>query len=313
MHLPPSLGALKKHVVYRGPLPHIVMNTIAIPEATRTRLHSEIASFDSPDAFIKDAMWQTTMTCEGVTVHVFHKNNEIPVFHIQRVIRRIVRLFHILGMTTITYWLIPGPSLKGFPTDGEVGKTHVNSGYTYTNGNNIFIYRREEFPKVMLHEAIHHSLLDTGRSWSQNDLLRIFSKFGISHHTLLRPNEAVVETWAELFHLAFISHEYGWDLRQLYETELKWSLQQTRRILKKQGRAAWKEGTHAFSYYVIRSLFLFKPEAFMRTSDQARNAGTPVYVDLIMKIADSPEYKAALQGVRTPKHDCFRMTVYGDL
>ena len=35
---------------------------------------------------------------------------------------------------------------------------NINSGFTYVNRNDIYIFRKEEFPKVILHELIHHDL-----------------------------------------------------------------------------------------------------------------------------------------------------------
>ena len=34
--------------------------------------------------------------------------------------------------------------------------THVNGGFTWLNGNDIYIFRKKELCKVMLHEVLHH-------------------------------------------------------------------------------------------------------------------------------------------------------------
>jgi hypothetical protein len=37
-------------------------------------------------------------------------------------------------------------------------KIYINGGYTYLNGNNIYIYRKQEYIKVLFHEILHHSI-----------------------------------------------------------------------------------------------------------------------------------------------------------
>jgi hypothetical protein len=37
-------------------------------------------------------------------------------------------------------------------------KKYINGGFTYLNGNNIYIYRKQEFIKVLFHEILHHSI-----------------------------------------------------------------------------------------------------------------------------------------------------------
>ena len=299
-------------------------------ESTREQLMVEMtgSNFKVQEAvsFIRETKWQTSVICESVTIHVLHRardiNADVPVSQVQRVAWRVACMFRVLGMQgPMVYWFIPSLATKVFPEISRcVDKSHVNSAYTYTDGHEVYIYRREEFPKVMLHEALHHSQFDTGSRWEQPLLKRVFQKFSISPETKLRPNEAIVETWAELFHLAFISHEYNLDFKKLYAMELQWSLQQARRIVSRQGGGGggigpWKEKTHAYSYYVIRSFFMFDPNAFVRIAREKKSIIRlrASYMDLAEKIADSRAYRSAIREASVPKHACFRMTLFGDL
>jgi len=67
---------------------------------------------------------------------------------------------------------------------GELGPEHVNGGYTYPCSNDtIVIYREEEVCRVLVHELLHASCTD--------------------HPSLPEAeNEALTETWAELFLIA---------------------------------------------------------------------------------------------------------------
>ena len=69
-----------------------------------------------------------------------------------------------------------------FPT-GELGPEHVNGGYTTPCSNDgIYIYRKEEATRVLIHELMHAACLD--EPWT------------------LPEKEAMVETWAELILVA---------------------------------------------------------------------------------------------------------------
>ena len=301
-----------------------------LSETTRTQLMTEMtgSNFKVPEvvSFIRESGWQTRVICDGITINVLHRmrdvNADVPISQVHRVARRVACMFRVLGMPgPLVYWFIPCLATKVFPdTHVCVDKMHVNSAYTYMNSNEVYIYRREEFPKVMLHEALHHSQFNTG-NWDQSLLSRVFTKFAISPDTILRPNEAIIESWAELFHLAFISQEYNFDFYKLYAMELQWTLMQARRILSRHvsvpaeagGMSPWKEKSHAYSYYVIRSFFMFAPDTFVRIAREKKDAVETAYVDLAVSIADSPAYHEAFLAIRVPKHTCFRMTVFGDL
>lgn len=303
-----------------------------LSETTRTQLMTEMtcSDFKVPEvvSFIRESGWQTRVICGGITINVLHRmrdvNADVPISQVHRVARRVACMFRVLGMPgPLVYWFIPSLATKVFPdTHVCVDKMHVNSAYTYKNGTEVYIYRREEFPKVMLHEALHHSQFNT-ENWDQPILSRVFTKFAISPETILRPNEAIIESWAELFHLAFISQEYNFDFYKLSAMELKWTLMQARRILSRHvsgpadtgitGMSPWKEKSHAYSYYVIRSFFMFAPDTFVRIAREKKDGVEAAYVDLAVSIADSPAYHEAFLAIRVPMHTCFRMTVFGDL
>lgn len=71
-----------------------------------------------------------------------------------------------------------------FPASGEIGPEHVNGGYTTGCSNEgIYIYRKEEATRVLIHEMMHAACLDEA-GWDVPD------------------REAMVETWAELILIA---------------------------------------------------------------------------------------------------------------
>ena len=57
---------------------------------------------------------------------------------------------------SINIYLLLTPLKKNFDIDTEIGPKNINSGYTDFKRNEIFIWREEEFEKVIFHELIHY-------------------------------------------------------------------------------------------------------------------------------------------------------------
>lgn len=301
------------------PAVHIDMSIQPLASDIKKMLRKEFTSstyqIKEIEQYLIDADQCTTMVCGNLTLHCVYKGDAplVPTIHMKHVIRRAQGLMTVCkSVQPMTFWLVPCSMLKDFPVPGKpVTVANVNSAYTYATGDTVFIYRREEWAKVLLHETIHHICsIETSKYWTKEHLSRIFTIFNIHPSTTMRPNEAIVETWAELFHLAFVSSHYNMSFQHMLQIELQWALVQAKRILRKQGNRPWKEGTHAFSYYVIRSLFLFKADAFLAASDAGDLHGL---IDLAKQVFVSDDYGKALHQARIPKHKSFRMTVFGDL
>lgn len=221
----------------------------------------------------------------------------------------------------LTIWLCLSTEQRNMPTSGMIEAQHINGGYTYVHGHEIFVYRREEFPKVILHEVIHHTSLQR-LEWSPASLKELYDFFHISQercgnameycHTSLAPNEAIVEAWAEVLHVMFLSIEFGLDYRSLYDAEVRHALQQTCKVLGFQSahQPLWKEGTHAYSYIVLRTLLLMKFEEWC-----GRSYKTEEITALFIKIAKSTEFKERLLSclpIPAQNIPSLRMSYFGD-
>lgn len=268
-------------------------------------------------AFIQSSINVVVVSCEGVVFNCLEPGHGhgscVPLTTLEHTMRRVLCTLRLCkDEKSMVFWIVPCDAAKEFPQQGKVvSAEHVNSGFTYNEGNTVYIYRKEELPKVILHETIHHLCsIDSNLLWKQEHLERMFTIFNIHRTTVLRPNEAIVEAWAELFHLAFVATHYGMDFATLYEKELQWSLMQAKRILAKQGKTKWRENTYSYSYYVIKSLFMFSPDAFLQASD---SGDMMKIVTLAKKIFTSQEYIRAIHKTVLPRHKSFRMTQYGDL
>ena len=224
-----------------------------------------------------------------VTVRVF-----MPAAEATRVFRESVkRLFHsattlvadpffkiAARRSALIVNIIPSPARRTFPAPGEpIGPENLNGGFTYVPAGTgagagagaaeIYILRREEMAKVTLHELIHHSRVHTDDASWNPILPEMYRVFGIQTagcpHTCttdIRPNEALVEFWATVYHSKCLSKEYGIPLANLIAAERDHAIAQAELLEKHRGTLGvgavplWSEQTHAYSYLRLRALML---------------------------------------------------------
>lgn len=149
------------------------------------------------------------------------------------------------------------PEIKG----DVITVDHVNSGLCYMNSSenttNILIHREEEFYKVLVHEMLH--LYDViPHDFDLDKHVRLL--YGLEH---VNTNEALVELNALLLNNVIIHKMYGVPVETLMKREYVWSIRKVRQLFDHFGisimdevRTKWKESTHAFSYFVIKTLLL---------------------------------------------------------
>jgi hypothetical protein len=263
-------------------------------------------------------------------IHVVSPLQDVPPRLLMlRVARRVECLIRIFNMNRhFTFWLLPTRQLRKFPrrADVDIAPEHINGGFTYAqpNAHTIFVFRKEEFPKVFLHETLHHAPLDKHANWSKENLQRIYAYFRVDtsgcnqamqcHRTDLRPNEAWVEAWAEIYHMLFLQYEYHLPWSFLWNAEREWACVQAKRILmhqKAQRDGRWREKTHAFSYMVLRAALLWNAPRMMDHRTKS-NTDTDL-AQLMITCYEDPSFQASLQRTHIPRHACFRMTIFGDL
>lgn len=117
------------------------------------------------------------------------------------------KIFQWFGASQNGPWVVTwftADSKRCFPTGGELGPEHVNGGYTTSCSNaGIYIYRREEATRVLIHEMMHAACLDE-QSWDIPD------------------REAMVETWAELILIALKAKGDAKAARNLWVKQAAW-------------------------------------------------------------------------------------------
>jgi hypothetical protein len=177
---------------------------------------------------------------------------------------------------------------------------HINSGATVHNlldeSVELFIWRKEEIEKVLLHEMIHTLKLDF--MGYPEDLKRdIIEKFNIPSSIDLRLGEAYVETWAVLLNTIFVSFTNtkmktkkqckinSKEFFKLFAMEIFFTLYQSSKILRHFGyecitgckvplqksenpkeivQKLFEQETSVFSYYLIKAGILMNLGDFLK-------------------------------------------------
>ena len=164
----------------------------------------------------------------------------------------------------------------------EIDRHNANTAFTLAcphSKNEIYIYRFEEWFKVLIHESFHSFGLDFARMPEEIVNKKMFSIFPIKCD--LRFYETYCEMWAEIINIIFISvnsyssNETKINMNKLIKNienhlyfEQMFSLFQCvkvldfygltyRNILQKSNKIQYKEKTPVFSYYILKSIVMF--------------------------------------------------------
>ena len=241
----------------------------------------QIEEFDSSlyeemqNIFVPQNIRNFFIKCQNKTViHIPKYELTMNLYYLDKLDLSMSQLFQTIKKIIVTrkFFKIKGnivihfvccPFKRYFPTHGIVSSEHINGGFTDISKNEIFITRIEEYPKVLLHEVLHHCQSIHG-SFTKNNTEMLKHVFNISEETVLIPNEAVVEFWASILLMKFLSFETHIPFETLYAIELKHSMNQSARIIKKQGTKKWKEKSNAFCYIIFKTILLANVCEFLK-------------------------------------------------
>jgi hypothetical protein len=217
----------------------------------------------------------------------FTKTNEdcIDRFHIaMTVLRYMLQFPNTLNFIEVVFAFTSVQ--KHLPTHGLIGPSTLNTGYTI--GNQIVVYREEEWLKVFIHECIH--LFDYDAELRDKSEL-LYTLFPISRTIHL--NESYCEIWARILNCCLISvlqmvnvlHYMGILYPQLMDKDTD-----------------FKENTNAFAYLVIPAILIQDPYLFVKWCKKNNKSLLPVehadkYVALIQTTYNSKDFLNVI-----PKH-----------
>jgi hypothetical protein len=225
-----------------------------------------------------------TLKTPRASLNIIGTSDIDPAFllHCKKIVKRVDTLHNWCDLqSNIIIWLVPTTWQRYLPEKGqEITPENINGGFTYVSSTsetkNIFVYRKEECAKVILHEVLHHSKFHIS-TWDDHSLRKLYEALHISQEhclkasmqtcsTRLEPNEAIVEIWAEVFQIVFLHIEFGIPMNDLIHKEKQYNMFKTFQLLEhcaSMPERVWKEKTHALSYTVIRGILLMQLDKWL--------------------------------------------------
>jgi len=221
-------------------------------------------------------------------VHLFWRSRRLSEASRKRVLARIEQWFRFilpLSPTDCAKVL----NLHLFFTDHQkhlvpgvvLDSVHANTAFTWSclPENDIYVYRREEWLKVLIHESFHCLGLDFSGMDSSSADRRILSLFpALKRETDVRLYETYCEMWAEIINLLFFSKRRhrstvrNGAYHSLLQYERVYSVFQAKKVLRHAGityadlfvkKEVYQEKTSAFSYYVLKSALMWNVNRFL--------------------------------------------------
>lgn len=200
----------------------------------------------------------------------YYQNNlNIPMYRIYTTIKNVLIIAQLFNINKpFHFHIMLNEEIKQLQLDSQneiITSKNINGGITNILYNDIFIIRKEEFPKTIIHELLHHSIIHN--SFSRDDIEMLKSNFNISEKMHLECNEAIIELYATILYNMILSCETGIEWRKLLNIEKKYSIKQANKILEKQRKRGgiWYEETNSYCYIVFKTILLLNYDKFINT------------------------------------------------
>jgi len=164
------------------------------------------------------------------------------------------------------YYIIMNPQKRCMPSkkDDLIDVKNINGGFTYIHKNDIYIIRKEDYEKVIIHELLHHNILIHKTDWEKENIKRLKEHFNIHNNMLLIPNEAIIEAFACVLNTIFYSIETGSSLQDNLKKDQEHSICLAKKILDKQQGNKWQEKTHSYCYIVFKTILYVYFNKFLK-------------------------------------------------
>ena len=181
----------------------------------------------------------------------------------------IKKLFNIKPTQDFNFYILLNPMKRKLPNKmgDSIGAANINGGFTYFKSNNVYIVRKEDYEKVILHELLHHHHDIHFEAWTNANIKQIKNMCGIAVEQYLLPNEAIIETYAIVLNTIFYCIEHNMtfaDFKKTLAKDKEHNIAIAKKILTKQGKNKWYEKTHSYCYIVLRAIFYIYFKEFAR-------------------------------------------------
>uniref|UniRef100_A0A6C0KTS3 Uncharacterized protein n=1 Tax=viral metagenome TaxID=1070528 RepID=A0A6C0KTS3_9ZZZZ len=233
-------------------------------------------------------------------------NDEIIITNLDLIVEKMLLVLQLIIAISkndsrngqhVTFFLTPFQKKLNTNSNSNanvLGAKNVNSGFTYPylKTGVTFIYRKEEFFKVFIHESIHYYGIDKAlhKDFSNDAKYNInYNKFINSFN--IRPqdianigiNEALTEYWTFIIYLIAQSYKksitlanFIYEFENSYKLELLHIIFQVVKILNynkltyseflTKYSKQYKETSHIFSYYIVKTLLVYNHSDLLKSA-----------------------------------------------
>ena len=234
---------------------------------------NQYLNYDFAYKYLENSNYCYHITYKEINMYIIMRNNITSKQKIE-VFKNLYRLYLISNIYNISKWnsykfnyyIIMNPQKRCLPSKKEdlIDVKNINGGFTYTNNNDIYIIRKEDYNKVLIHELLHHNIFINKTDWHEENIKRLKEYFNINNYMLLIPNEAIVETYACVLNTIFYSIETGTSLKNNLKKDQEHSINLAKKILDKQGNKKWNEKTHSYCYIVFKTILYVYFNIFLK-------------------------------------------------
>lgn len=221
------------------------------------------------------------------------------------------------------------------PKRHSIDKINANTAFTIpcSYSTDIHLFRKEEWFKVFIHETFHNLGLDFSTMDQTKVEPVILTMFPLNISDI-RIYESYCETWAELINIMFSVYWHSKNksdinkildkMEDKIQLERTFSLFQCIKVLNNYGLkytdiyqsathkanlgklSNYKEETHAFSYYVLKTILFFHLNKFIEWSIKYNGSTIDFkktqtnimnYAGLINKLYNSPEFINSIEQI----------------
>ena len=236
-----------------------------------------------------------------IILNIYSKNNSVSSRTINDIVERVIvcGLFKSTEVNiniNVDIYLTPFKKKYDYYKPLEIlGPREINSGASLVN-KKLFVFRKEELNKVLVHELVHYLEIDL------NDVpfANFPHFFNVSTNNKVLLNEAYTEIMALLINTCIYSDKLS-VVKETLNKELKYSMYQSAKILtifkfytaeqffKRCDCDKFKQNTDIFSYFIVKTAILMDLDGFLEL--YYSNKITPYnFKDYVLSVTLSKKY-----------------------
>jgi len=137
--------------------------------------------------------------------------------------------------------------------ESMLGSDHINSGMS--DGNNVFIWRKEEYEKVLIHELIHY--LNVDECGKDRCFFNVPKEINDLIGKTTRSFEGYVESLAIILYSIFVSYNSNLNISKVMNIQKLFNLYQVKKIWKMFNYDNVITSTATIEYFFIKSIIIF--------------------------------------------------------